>query len=58
MGANGNNGSGRSRSREHLIEVEDELPVESIREPLPRCLDGERARRRTSVAPTDTQAFS
>src|SRR5215510_2084124 len=28
---------------EHLIEVEDELPVESIREPLPRCLDGERA---------------
>ncbi len=28
---------------EHLIEVEDTLPVESVTEPLPRCLDGERA---------------
>jgi hypothetical protein len=27
----------------HLIEVEDALPVESVAEPLPRCLDGERA---------------
>ncbi len=28
---------------EHLIEVEDELPVESVTDPLPRCLGGERA---------------
>lgn len=28
---------------EHLIEVEDSLPVEAITDPLPRCLDGERA---------------
>jgi Plasmid pRiA4b ORF-3-like protein len=28
---------------EHLIEVEDTLPVESVTEPLPQCLDGERA---------------
>jgi hypothetical protein len=28
---------------EHLIEVEDGLPVESITDRLPRCLDGERA---------------
>ncbi len=28
---------------EHLIEVEDELPVERVRPPIPRCLEGERA---------------
>lgn len=28
---------------EHLIEIEDELPVASVRVPLPHCVDGERA---------------
>lgn len=30
-------------SWDHLIEVEDELPVETVTGPLPRCLGGERA---------------
>src|SRR6266545_1868672 len=30
-------------SWEHLIEVEDELPIESVHAPVPRCLGGERA---------------
>lgn len=30
-------------SRDHLIEVEDELPIGSVGGPLPRCLEGERA---------------
>ncbi|MDQ6772505.1 MAG: plasmid pRiA4b ORF-3 family protein [Candidatus Dormibacteraeota bacterium] len=28
---------------EHLLEVEAELPVESVKDPIPRCLGGERA---------------
>jgi len=30
-------------SWDHLIEIEDELPVETVAGPLPRCLGGERA---------------
>ena len=30
-------------SWEHLIEVEDELPIDTVADPLPRCLAGERA---------------
>ena len=30
-------------SWDHLIEVEDELPVESVTRPVPRCLGGKRA---------------
>ncbi len=30
-------------SWDHLIEVEDELPIGSVGGPLPRCLEGERA---------------
>ena len=30
-------------SWEHLVEVEDELPVECVTMPIPRCLAGERA---------------
>jgi hypothetical protein len=28
---------------EHLIEVEEELPIEAVASPLPRCIGGERA---------------
>ncbi len=30
-------------SWDHLITVEDELPIETVRGPVPRCLEGERA---------------
>jgi Plasmid pRiA4b ORF-3-like protein len=28
---------------EHLVVVEDELPIETVKDPLPRCIGGERA---------------